>query len=41
MDNSEKTEGAIKNGQSRDTCNLGHKTQDEGGKRKKNTTQKR
>ena len=33
----EKSEGAINNGQPRDTCNIGHKTQNED---KKNTTQK-
>jgi hypothetical protein len=29
MDNPEKTEGAIKNGQSRDSGNIGNKTQNE------------
>jgi len=35
----EKTEGEIKNGQSRDTGNIGHKTHNDD-KQNKNTTQK-
>ena len=35
----EKTEGAIKNGQSRDTDNIGHKTQYEDKQNKNNNTE--
>jgi hypothetical protein len=39
MDNSEKTKGAIKNRQFRDTCNIVHKTQNEDKQIKKHNTE--
>jgi hypothetical protein len=36
----EKTEGAFKNGQSRETGNIGHQTQNENKSKQKHTTQK-